>query len=154
MAGTMVACGGNDKKDDKQATSVEEQGASAKEQVLSVEEQVTVYFNKSKAISFLDSDGQQELEELTNELTAWYEGLNDADKEIALNVMVELAKAEAEKQVKIEEQAKAYVNEMKAAVEAGDMEKAQKIAEESEAWYYGLSDADRATADKVLESMM
>lgn len=65
-----------------------------------------------------------------------------------------MASCGGEEKKSVEEQVKAYVNEMEAAVEAGDQEKFEKITEEMEAWYEGLSDADQAAAKKVMESMM
>ena len=65
-----------------------------------------------------------------------------------------MASCGGEEKKSVEEQAKAYINEMKAAAEAGDQEKFEKIAEESQAWYDGLSDADKAAADKVMNTMM
>ena len=49
----------------------------------------------------------------------------------------------------VEDKANDYVNQMKELVAKGDYEAAMKLAEEAEAWYEGLSDADKAIVDAM-----
>lgn len=56
-----------------------------------------------------------------------------------------------EKKQSVEDQAKAKIEAVIVAVEAGDMEKAEQLVEACDEWYETLSEADQKKADKVLE---
>ena len=58
---------------------------------------------------------------------------------------------EKKKELTVEEQAKAKIEAVIVALEAGDMEKAEQLVEVCDEWYETLSEADQNMADKVME---
>lgn len=56
-----------------------------------------------------------------------------------------------EKKQSVEEQAKAKIEAVIVALEAGDMEKAEQLVEACDEWYETLSEADQKKADEVME---
>lgn len=56
-----------------------------------------------------------------------------------------------EKKQTVEELAKAKIEAVVLAAEAGDMEKVEKLMVEADEWYETLSEDDKAKADKVME---
>ena len=51
------------------------------------------------------------------------------------------------------DKAKAYAEEIAAAVAEGDLAKAQEISEEAEKWYDSLSEEDKKVADEASEAV-
>lgn len=56
-----------------------------------------------------------------------------------------------EKKQSVEDQAKAKIEAVIVALEAGDMEKAEQLVEACDEWYETLSEDDQKKADKVME---
>ena len=56
-----------------------------------------------------------------------------------------------EKKQSVEDQAKAKIEAVIVALEAGDMEKAEQLVEVCDEWYETLSEDDQKKADKVME---
>ena len=61
-------------------------------------------------------------------------------------------KKEGEVKLTVEQQAKAYCDDMIKAIKADDEKKGMKIMEESDKWYQSLSEEDQMIADKVMAS--
>lgn len=89
MAGVMVACGSEDKKEDKKADEKAKQEQVDKKEsqpevkkVNSVADKANAYIQKLENV-----ESQAEAEAIVKEMMSWYEGLNEADKKVVDDIM-------------------------------------------------------------------
>jgi len=89
MAGVMVACGSEDKKEDKKADEKAKQEQVDKKESQPEVKKVDSVADKTNAyIQQLENvESQAEAEAILKEMMSWYEGLNEADKKVVDDIM-------------------------------------------------------------------
>ena len=171
-AALMVSCGGEKKADEKKAAA---DTVVAKVQEVVVADPVVAKAQEMVA-KMKDATSESEAMAVVAPYESYYNSLSKADQakfDEAVDAALKAAEAAAATEVAatsgataVEEPVKAEVspaikakatelaNKMVAAIKSGDMEKAEKLSEEADAWFEKLSEAEQMQASQIAASIM
>ena len=171
-AALMVSCGGEKKAEKKDAVAADPVVAVAADPVVAVAADPVVAKAQEMAAKMKNVTSDAEARAVAAPYHSYYDSLSEANQEKfdkAYEAALEAPEAEvaepvaatsgattvaepveAEVSPAVKAKATEYANKMVAAIKAGDMEKAEKIDAEANAWFEKLSEVEQMQAGEIV----